>query len=145
MNTIEGMLHDIKILRSEVDRLLLHENLAAIPWTDYAGISTIVGWSSFLTKAISYAVIGKLVFVTYQFAGTSNATTSTFTLPYTSGAGMTTFSVNRAKDNSGAFVPGLASINNASGTVNLYPNIISGAWTNSGTKATDGEFWYIRV
>jgi hypothetical protein len=51
-------------------------------WVDYSATSTIVGWSSFTVKNIRYYVVGKIVTVFYQFNGTSNSTTTTFTLPF---------------------------------------------------------------
>lgn len=51
-------------------------------WIDYSATSTIVGWSSLPTKIIKYRVIGKQMFVMVNIQGTSNSTTTTYTLPF---------------------------------------------------------------
>src|SRR5205814_10418940 len=58
-------------------------DIYTVAWMDYSATSTIVVWTSFTSKLIFYKKIGKDVFVQFELTGTSNATTSTFTLPFT--------------------------------------------------------------
>ena len=67
-------------------------------WVDYSATSTIVGWSSFTIKNIRYYVVGKIITVFYQFNGTSNSTTTTFTLPFAN-AGANVFYPNAYTNN----------------------------------------------
>jgi hypothetical protein len=67
-------------------------------WVDYSATSTIVGWSSFTIKNIRYYVVGKIITVFYQFAGTSNSTTTTLTLPFAN-AGTNVFYPNAYTNN----------------------------------------------
>ena len=114
--------------------------LASIPsvWADYKSTSTIVGWTS-TSGYIYYLKIGTMVFVQYSLSGTSNSTSTTFTLPYASA--ILGYGVGISSDSGGANAPGLISIA-ASSTVTLYSTINSGAWTGSGTKAVYGQFFY---
>jgi hypothetical protein len=69
-------------------------------WVDYSGTSTIVGWSSFTVLNIRYSVSGNRVTVNYYISGTSDSTTTSFTVPFAIGASgvtplhMTTFGIN---------------------------------------------------
>ena len=49
--------------------------------TNYAA-STVTGYSSTITKQVVYKTIGKTMFVSFEFSGTSDATMITFTVPY---------------------------------------------------------------
>jgi hypothetical protein len=72
-------------VRTKLNSVITEINLLdPTDWVDYSATSTIVGWSSFTAKKIRYRVVGKLVFVTAQLTGTSNSTTTSFTLPFTS-------------------------------------------------------------
>lgn len=113
-----------------------------IPWTDYSATSTITGWTSFTTKKIYYKKIGKLVFVTFHLDGTSNSTSTNFTLPYTSNSAVQYDAFFQGKDNSGANFVGLLELLGNSSTANLYSTPGGGAWTASGTKQVRGQFWF---
>ena len=119
-------------------------------YADYYSSSTIVGWSSLTSgrRRIMYKTIGKLVFVWFHLEGTSNATTVSFTLPYTSTAvgfgnqfhNPLSFTYN----NSGAVATqGVAAlpVNSAVCTCNLSPTS-GGGWTASNTKIVAGQFTY---
>ncbi len=111
--------------------------------TDYSATSTVVGWSSFTTKDIRYKKIGKTVFVWYSFNGTSDSTTTTFTLPFTAGLGATT-SVPQAltMDNGVYEAVGICYLSNGSSTVNLRRNPGSVLFTGSGQKICFGLFTF---
>lgn len=112
-------------------------------WTDYSGTSTIVGWSSFTVQDISYKKIGKTVFVRFRLEGTSNATTASFTVPVNPVAGNNyrgcAYTVDNGTPTStgGVFVL-LESVTR----VDIYKDMASTAWTNSGDKTAEGQFWY---
>lgn len=113
-------------------------------WVDYSGTSTVVGWSSFTTKNIRYSVNGNQVTVNYFIEGTSDATTITFTLPFSIGVnGVTplqgiTFGVN----NGSAAVAQFALVGNTV-TLSRFSAIGSTtSWANSGTKRAAGTFTY---
>lgn len=109
-------------------------------YTDYSSSSTVTGWST-PTKKIYYKRIGKLVYVWFQISGTSNATTASFTLPYTT-ANTVDFAVGGYSLDNTATTPGVAYIAANTTTVNLYPNSNLGNWTNSGTKRFYAHFVY---
>ena len=120
-------------------------------YADYYSSSTIVGWSSLTSgrRRIMYKTIGKLVFVWFHLEGTSNATTVTFTLPYTStsigyGGKMfgspLTFTYNNTAAVAIQGVVQLA-VNDNVATCNLSP-LAGGGWTSSGVKEVAGNFMY---
>jgi len=113
-------------------------------WADYSATSTIVGWSSFSTKAIYTKKIGKMVFVTFVLSGTSNATNATFTVPYTSSNTIVTFfSTSHLIDNGSPVNTGAnGTLSNNTATVTLYKDGYSGAWTNANNKQVTGQFFY---
>lgn len=116
-------------------------NLTEGTWTDYSATSTIVGWSSYTTKLIYYKDIGKTRFVTYVLAGTSNSTSTTFTVPSASSNTVDTVFASRAMDNSVEGATGLGALLPNSSTVNCYRSALA-AWTASGTKVVAGQFTY---
>ncbi len=109
-------------------------------WTDYFATSTIVGWSS-KTGYIYTKKIGKTVFVQYQISGTSNSTSTTFTVPYAGNANVG-MSLGYAVDNGGTAVAGYITLPGGDSIVTLYSTVASGAWTASGTKNVQGAFCY---
>lgn len=110
-------------------------------WTDYSATSTIVGWSSFTAKQIYYKDIGKTRFVYFKFDGTSNSTTTSFTLPSASSNTADCGGPARTDDNG---VTGLGHyvLPANSATVTAYYGVTASAWTASGTKRLIGQFTY---
>ena len=116
--------------------------VTAVPWTDYSGTSTIVGWSSYSVKIIRYSKdVKQRVFVEFYITGTSDSTSTTFTLPYSNTTNPPLLVVLGIKDN-GTFAVGRMTLDANSSTVTVYPTISGGSWTNSGTKEIYGQFWY---
>jgi hypothetical protein len=120
------------------DGLVVDGDLVTAEWTDYSSTSTVTGWSSTSVKEIYYKAVGKLVFVAFYIYGTSNATSVTFTIPYTvindpSGYNIMV-SLIQARDNSGAWAAGMAQGNRNSSNIQCYPDVSASAWTASGTK-----------
>jgi hypothetical protein len=111
-------------------------------WTSYGGSSTIVGFSSTTINQINYIVIGKLMFLSFEISGTSNATNFTFTIPQTSA------SYNQGGDiiglnNSGTYGFCVYSIDSSTSVVKLFFNTSNttnnASWTASGTKFVKGS------
>ena len=122
-------------------------DINSVPWTDYSGTSTIVGWQAVgLTANIWYKKIGKLVYVSYAITGTSNAVTASFTLPYTAvnSAAYAPISAMRFVDNGVASAtPGMASLAANQAVVNLWVDWTTLAnWTNANQKNINGQFFY---
>lgn len=115
-------------------------------WKDYSGVSTIVGWSSFTVKVIYVKKIGKTVFVSFRFYGTSNSTSISFTLPYTSfnDANLYLYGLTGTTVDNGSYVVnhGMWTIAPNSSTVNVYTSTSAGAWTNSGDKVIYGSLCF---
>jgi len=110
-------------------------------WTDYSSTSTVTGWTSFTTKVIQYAIDGKVMYVNWRLAGTSNATSVSFTIPGTmiNVSGAQVDLAIRNQDNGGAFnMSGLGQIGANASTINCYKDATGAAWTNVGTKAVTG-------
>lgn len=111
--------------------------------TDYSSTSTIVGWSSFTTKLIYYRKVGKRVDVWFNLAGTSNSTTTSFTLPYANANVMEINAAASAEDNSSFLTtPGLIQVLANLSTASLFKDTSGANFTGSGTKRIYGQFWF---
>ncbi len=112
---------------------------------DYGSTSTVVGWTSFTTKIIRYAVLGKFVFVAFDIGGTSNTTGASFTLPVASANYTLTYEgmMGETTDNGTlASTPGRYALATNSSTVTCFKDAANATFTNSGTKRIIGQFWY---
>lgn len=115
-------------------------DVTSAAYVDYSATSTITGWSAYTTKQIYYKKVGALYYVTFDIAGTSDATTATFTLPEAI-AGPLVGVACIVKDNGTMPTdPGFASVQTS--TVTCYKNNAMAAWTNSGDKMVRGQFFY---
>lgn len=110
-------------------------------WTDYSASSTIVGWSSFTTKLIYYKDIGKTRFIYIHFDGTSNSTSTSFTVP-TACTNTMNFGGQIRTDDNGTTNLGHYVLTANTSTVNCYYGVSAAAWTASGTKRLLGQFTY---
>lgn len=118
--------------------------LADGTWTDYTATSTVVGWSSFTTKYIYYKKVGTSVYVMYDLVGTSNSTSTTFTLPYAAvSLPGTVLWGGYIQDNGGsdAITPGV--LTGGTSTATIYKTAAFGAFTATGAKSAIGQFWYV--
>ena len=120
--------------------------VTAVPWTNYGGTSTVVGWSSFTTKTILYKKNVKTVFVQFAIQGTSDATTVSFTLPYdvdVLGSGQVFQCLVYGIDNgTPQTLPARLDIPSSGKIFNVYKTLGAAAWTGSSTKGVRGEFHY---
>jgi hypothetical protein len=120
--------------------LLLSPSTVNATWTDYSSTSTIVGWSN-PTKILNYVILGKLMFVQFSITGTSDSTSTSFTLPITAN-GTQAMSYAVVRDNSSfQTYPGYASIANGAAVVNIYKDGLGTGWTASNDKRTIGSFF----
>lgn len=119
-------------------------DLYTVDWVDYSGSSTVTGWSSTTTKVVQYKKVGKFVFVSFQIAGTSNATAATFTLPFALASGPAIyFPQGRTQDNGGLVAAGTCRAGVSAGsTVDCYKDTALSAFTNVNTKEIIGQFFY---
>ena len=114
-----------------------------VAWQDYFASATIVGWTT-PSGVIFYKTIGNLVFVSFYLTGTSNATTISFTLPYTNAANDEVLAGILFGNDSGTGLtaPGVVNLGSSSAIVICYKGMGLTAWTNSGTKTVYGNIWY---
>lgn len=113
-------------------------------WVDYTATSTVVGWSSFTEKLILYKKVGKQIFVSFRFSGTSNSTSVTFTVPDNNNSTSIAYSLSVGVTNNGATstTPGNVQTTLNSNVITVNRDRNNTAWTNSGTKAAYGQFFY---
>ena len=109
-------------------------------WADYFATSTKVGWAASPTGTIYIKKIGKTVFVHFIITGTSNATNATFTLPYIN-ATILPYLFCRV-ENLGSPNTGIIELPASSSTVTLDATSSYGAWSNTGTKRAEGQFFF---
>jgi hypothetical protein len=139
-NNINDVVNGVTITDNYVSLYSTGE-INTIPWNNYYSSSTVVGWSSMTTSNIYYKKVGNLVFVNFNLAGTSDTTTVTFTLPFSPATGGDPNVLIRVRDNgTWQTVAGWARLSGS--TVTVYKNANSGAWTGSGGKTVQGQFWY---
>ena len=136
----------IKIFRSTGNVLLGGStDLYSVPWTNYFGSSTIVGWDvgTYTTSQLYYKKVGKLVFVQFNIQGTSNSTITSFTVPFASKSGgvnpRCTFVVrnNSINDFGNLGITSGASVASCRIGAGTTPN-----WTALGLKQIHGSFVY---
>jgi hypothetical protein len=112
-------------------------------WADYSAMSTITGCSSFTTKEIYTKKIGKTVFVQFTLFGTSDSTSVSFTLPYTSSNTVDlSIALPYTYDNGASVAVSNGILPKNSSTVTFYKAVASVAWTASGAKRARGQFFY---
>lgn len=124
--------------------LVVTGDVYTIGLTDYSATSTIVGWTSYTTKQIFYKKVGKTVTVYYHLAGTSNSTSTSFTVPFSaSSAGVDFYAKVATGTNNGTRMTSSPYIRipATQSTVTVY-RYDDSAWTASGTKMVRGQFTY---
>jgi hypothetical protein len=110
-------------------------------WSDFSSASNLVGWSSTTRKVVRYMRIGKLGIVEYDIFGTSNnATTATFTIPFTASGLQVTQSNNNQCFNTATVPSGQTAVASGSSlaVVNYYSTAIAFGSSWSGNKGVRG-------
>lgn len=130
--------------QSKTKNIYYFSPMQRMPWIDISGSSTIIGWSSFTTKIIQYQVFGDSVLVQWELRGTSNSTSSSFTVPIPKLAGTNQSNGFAQSTNNGVQeqFAGRANIAAGASIVNLIRNWQGNTWANSGTKISVGEIIY---
>lgn len=110
---------------------------------NYATYSTVTGWASFTAENIYIVTNNKSVVVNFYISGTSNSTTTSFTLPASllsvNASNFYQAAIDYGIDNGSAKTLGIVQVSPNTNTVNIfyYPTILS--WTASGTKTVAGS------
>lgn len=102
--------------------------------TWFAYSPTIVGWAATPTVTAKFSVISDAVTVQVVVTGTSNATTTSFTLPITLGANIYNPFVPSMIRNNGTYAIGRMGASGSSTTVSCGISGTSDTWTASGLK-----------
>jgi hypothetical protein len=112
------------------------------PWIDFSEQSSIIGWTTFTVKSIFYRVIGKFVIVNFNISGTSNSTSTSFTLPFVSGSPTTVLNTCIGVDTGTSNICDASIATQASTLVfNRWSAATTrtATWTASGTKTITGQ------
>lgn len=103
---------------------------------------TLVGWSGTPTVYCYYYKLGRIMFFSAIISGTSDSTSTSFTLPEANGLSEYSGAMGWCTDNGTAFTtPGRFSISVGSNVCRAYTNMATGAWTASGTKRISVYGW----
>ena len=136
METLEALAKAISSLKREVTDLKRREIPAGI-WKTYTPASQ-TGWTALPSGTYRYTAIGKLVILRINMtAGTSNATTASIALPFTSAnvggsvGGANTYAIDNG---TGLTTMSKWAIGAYSTVIDFYKDAAAGAWTASGTK-----------
>lgn len=103
------------------------------------------GWSAFTKEAITFYAKGTDVAYTWYIDGTSNATTASFTTPYTNissgtaGVAGSTVPYRTVDNGSTTATYGMAQASDAAASITIFSSSAAAGWTNSGTKTTAGQ------
>jgi hypothetical protein len=111
-------------------------NYSDTEFVDISGTSTIVGWASFTTKQLQERVKGEILNITCIISGTSNSTSTTFTLSANATSKVTAqYSAVKFTNNGAASATfGLAEIVGGTNIITIYRTNTGASWSNSGTK-----------
>jgi hypothetical protein len=118
-------------------------DIATVQWSNYYSSSTVVGFSSMTNSIINYKRFGKLVFVQVNLGGTSDTTTLTFTLPYaTRSDEIMVHPIKYINAGTWGTTPGSVQLGTSDSSVTAYTDMDTAAWSDTGTKGIQGNFWY---
>ena len=117
-------------------------NPSFVNWTTGASVGGFTG--SLMINNVYYIKIGKMVHLWYQFQGTSNDSTLSFTLPFAADSSLSSHDfASKIKDNGSSIsTPGNASFPYSTNLVYIFKDFGGTSWTASGTKAADGYICY---
>lgn len=127
---------------ADSDKLDGLDSTAFVKQTSAQWTPTLVGWSSTTLVQCTYYKLGNIVFFQAIINGTSNSTTTTFTLPENN-AGLEVSGAMGYCVNNGSVLAVAArySISTGSNICKAYTDMHAGAWTASGTKRISVFGW----
>lgn len=108
-------------------------------WVDYSATSTVVGWSSFTTKKISYKIIDNAMIIDFNIEGVSSLGTASFTIPFNASSATFVLSAYIINLGSASSNPGRISSANGSNVITVQRDGQNTAFTSSGTKRCSGQ------
>lgn len=113
-------------------------------WIDYSSSVILVGWSSTSVKFIKYLVEGKKVTIIFSFTGISNTNNITFSLPINAASSIPNTYGYAYGQNLGIGLtnPSVPFVLSNSTVCTVLRDQNGTAWTNSGTKKTEGTIIY---
>lgn len=107
-----------------------------------AGTPAGQGFSSTTSDVLRYSREGNIVTCEFNIQGTSNATTFTFTLPFTAKTSIERSGFCGLDNTSRTGVDPRIDLAATSATATVYKDLTGAAWTGSGTKAVNGCLVY---
>lgn len=111
-------------------------NLFGSP-VDLTGTITTTGFSVLTSNVFQTIEIGKLLYINFNFSGTSNSTTFTVgSLPYV--AAFSNIFIPIFVNNNGTFGTGFALV--GTNTITFYSAANVSTWSSTGTKSASGSF-----
>jgi hypothetical protein len=120
----------------------LDSKLTDNAWVDYSGTSTFTGWASFTTKKLQYKLLGaNTMLIQFQVEGISNATSTSFTLPFPASSWGTQY-FTTLSTNSGTVGTSAAILNASTSIISCSVNINptgTNSWTATGGKNLRGQ------
>lgn len=104
---------------------------------DFGFTSVITGFSGTPTQDIRWYFNGKEMMINFYITGTSNATTLSFTIPFSAG-GRPRPQFCRGVDNTSSYSLAMLVPGYVSNVVPVFKDVLGTAWTASGTKTIQG-------
>ena len=115
-------------------------------WLDYTTGAAVTGFSVLTGNKVWYKIVGgDEVHILFEFVGTSNAATLTFTLPFapaSSPAHIRSLSVNVVDNGVDLAPPGLIALTAGSTTATIYQDGAATAFTKANGKSAIGQIIY---
>lgn len=112
--------------------------------TSLSGTSTVTGWSSYTIFEIYYKKVGNQVTIWFNIEGTSNSTSTNFTVPAELACAVSpnTFQQATRISNNGIYAIGLAVIGTSNTQIDFYATLAGGGFSATGSKTINGTLTY---
>lgn len=109
--------------------------------------ASVPGWAAGVAEILYYHISNNRVYIDFYIDGTSDQTYARITLPFTANTSPSIFSggalIESMNNGTGNTNGCLVKLAYNSATVNMYTNMLSGAWTATGRKYVQGILNYI--
>ncbi len=106
-------------------------------WTDFSGTSIITGWVAPSITFLRYTRTGKVLTIRGRITGTSNSTSTSFTIPFTLanlGTGQGDFSLLYTNNSISSATAGVLVGADNSNVISFFRDGSFTNWNNTGTK-----------